>query len=92
MILTTVEIEDFERFWETFSTKGMEKRREHGSRGAQVLRVEGQPHRVHVLFDWDREGFESFLADTEAPAIMSSAGLKSPPQPVYVEPARELEA
>ena len=38
MILSTVKVEDFERFWNTFSTKGAEKRKQHGSKGSQVFR------------------------------------------------------
>jgi hypothetical protein len=36
MILATTTVEDFDRFLNIFSTKGADKRREHGSRGAQV--------------------------------------------------------
>jgi hypothetical protein len=36
MILATTKIEDFDRFWSTFSTKGAEKRRQHGSKGSRV--------------------------------------------------------
>ena len=32
MVLATAKIGDFDQFWNTFSTKGAEKRREHGSR------------------------------------------------------------
>ena len=32
MILSTVKIEDFDRFWSAFSTKGAEKRSFHGSK------------------------------------------------------------
>ncbi len=92
MILTTVEIEDFDTYWATFSTKGLEKRREHGSRGARVFRIEGDPHRVHVLFDWDRAGFEAFMADPEAPEIMKAAGLRGHPQPTFLEPPQSLPA
>ena len=34
MILATAKIEDFDRFWETFSTKGAEKRKQYGSKGS----------------------------------------------------------
>jgi hypothetical protein len=92
MILTSVEVEDFDRFWATFSTRGLEKRREHGSRGARVLRRSDDPNRVHVLFDWDRDGFEAFLADPEAAGIMEAAGLKRPPEPAFVDAQEQLEA
>jgi hypothetical protein len=38
MVLSTVKIEDFDRFWTTFSTKGAEKRKQHGSKGSYVFR------------------------------------------------------
>ena len=36
MVLATAKIEDFDRFWNTFSTKGAEKRKQHGSGGRTV--------------------------------------------------------
>ena len=33
MVLATAKIGDFDRFWNTFSTKGAEKRKQHGCRG-----------------------------------------------------------
>jgi hypothetical protein len=36
MILLTTQVEDFDRFSEIFSTKGAEKREEHGSKGSTV--------------------------------------------------------
>ena len=34
MVLATAKIGDFDRFWNTFSTKGAEKRKQHGCKGA----------------------------------------------------------
>ena len=61
MLLATTTVEDFDRFLNIFSTKGAEKRREHGSKGAQVFRDPNQDDRVWVLFDWDSEGWQSFV-------------------------------
>ena len=33
-----------------------------------------------MIFDWDQEGFQSFLADPEVPPIMQDAGHKGRPQ------------
>ena len=63
MILSTVRVEDFERFWNTFSTKGAEKRKQHGSKGSQVFRDPNDDSRVWVLFDWDEEGYTNLLSD-----------------------------
>lgn len=87
MILSTVRVEDFERFWNTFSTKGAEKRKQHGSRGASVFRDPNDDTRVWVVFDWDEEGFRNFLSDPDVPAIFEEGGLQGRPQPV--ELARE---
>ena len=37
MVLATAKIEDFDRFWNTFSTKGAEKRKQHGCKGCARL-------------------------------------------------------
>src|SRR4051794_37174094 len=81
MMLATTKVEDFDRFLKIFSTKGAEKRRQHGSKGSTVFRDPNEGDRVWVLFDWDEEGFRSFLSDPEVPAIIQEAGHKGKPQP-----------
>ncbi len=56
LILATTKVEDFDRFLEIFSTKGAEKRKQHGSKGATVFRDPNEEDRVWVLFDWDGAG------------------------------------
>ena len=80
MMLTTATVEDFDRWIEVFSTTSAEKRREHGSKGAQVFRDPNEDDRVWVLFDWDAEGWQSFVSDPEVPPIMQAAGMKGPPK------------
>jgi len=80
MILATTTVEEFDRFMEIFSTKGADKRRQHGSKGAQVFRDPNEGDRVWVLFDWDEEGWQSFASDPEVPPIMQQAGHKGRPQ------------
>jgi hypothetical protein len=80
MFLATTTVEDFDRFLSIFSTKGADKRREHGSKGAQVFRDPNQDDRVWVLFDWDDAGWQSFVSDPEVPPILKEAGHKGPPQ------------
>ena len=79
MILATTQVEDFDRFLNIFSTKGAEKRREHGSKGATVFRDPAEEDRVWVIFDWDAQGWQSFVSDPEVPPIMKEAGHKSKP-------------
>jgi hypothetical protein len=80
LILATTTVEDFDRFLNIFSTKGAEKRKKHGSKGATVFRDPNEDDRVWVLFDWDEEGFQNFLSDPEVPPIIKEAGHKSRPQ------------
>ena len=80
MILATTTVEDFDRFQKIFSTKGAEKRREHGSKGARVFRDPNESDRVWVLFDWDAEGWQSFVSDPEVPPILKEAGHVGAPQ------------
>ena len=79
-MLATTTVEDFDQFLSVFSTKGAEKRKQHGSKGATVFRDPNEPDRVWVLFDWDEEGFQNFLSDPDVPAIIQEAGHKSKPQ------------
>ena len=37
MVMATAQIEDFDRFWNTFSTKGAEKRKQHSFKGSTHL-------------------------------------------------------
>ena len=80
MFLATTQVEDFDRFLKIFSTKGAEKRRQHGSKGSTVFRDPNEIDRVWVLFDWDQAGFQNFVSDPEVPAILQEAGHKSKPQ------------
>jgi hypothetical protein len=80
MMLATTKVEDFDRFIQIFSTKGAEKRKQHGSKGATVFRDPSETDRVWVIFDWDVEGFKNFLADPAVPAIIQEAGHVGKPQ------------
>jgi quinol monooxygenase YgiN len=80
MLLTTTKVEDVDRFLKIFSTKGAEKRNQHGSKGSTVFRDPNEGDRVWVIFDWDKEGFQNYLSDPEVPAIIKEAGHKGRPQ------------
>jgi hypothetical protein len=84
MILATAKVEDFDRFVSIFSTKGAEKRKQHGSKGATVFRDPNEQDRVWVLFDWDEEGWKNFVSDPDVPAIFQEAGLQGWPQSAEV--------
>jgi hypothetical protein len=80
MLLATTQVEDFERFLEIFSTKGAEKRKAHGCKGARVFRDPSEDDRVWVAFDWDEQGWQSFVSDPEVPPILKEAGHRGKPQ------------
>ena len=90
MILATAKIEDFDRFWSTFSTTGAEKRRQHGSKGSSVFHDPNDARRVWVVFDWDEEGFANFVSDPDVPAIFEEGGFEGRPQAAGL--AREHDA
>ena len=80
MLLATTQVEDFDRFIEVFSTKGADKRKQHGSKGVLVFRDPSEEDRVWAVFDWDIEGWQSFVSDPEVPPIIREAGHKGKPQ------------
>lgn len=79
MIVTIAKVADFDQFLKTFSTKGVEKRREHGCKGARVFLDPEDESRVWAIFDWEAEDYEGFLSDPEIPAIARELGLQGPP-------------
>ena len=90
MILATAKVEDFDRFWNAFSTKGAEKRRQHGSKGAHLFRDPNDEDRVWAIFDWDEEGWKSFISDPEVPAIFQEGGVQG--RPMAAEFVRQHDA
>ena len=90
MILATAKFEDFDRFWNTFSTKGAEKRRQHGSKGSRVFRDPNEEDRIWVVFDMAEDGYNDLMSDPEMPEIFQEAGLQGRPE--RAELAREHDA
>jgi hypothetical protein len=80
MILATTKVEDVDRFLEIFSTTGAVKRAEHGSKASTVFRDPSEDDRVWVLFDWDEQGWLSFVTDPAVPPILKDAGHIGVPQ------------
>jgi quinol monooxygenase YgiN len=80
LILSTAKVEDFDRFLETFTTKGAEKRKQHGSQGSHIFRDPNDDTRVWIVFDWDEDGYQKLLSDPDMAAIFEEAGLQGRPQ------------
>ena len=56
MMLATTKVDDVDRFLKVFSTKGAEKRKQHGSKGCTVFRDPAEADRVWVIFGLGRQG------------------------------------
>ena len=84
MMLATTTVADFDQWMKIFSTTSLAKRQAHGSKGALVFRDPNQADRVWVLFDWDEDGWKSFVSDPEVPPIMKQAGHTSKAQVLQV--------
>jgi hypothetical protein len=80
MILATTTVEDLDQFVKIYSTKGAEKRKQHGSKGSTVFRDPTEADRLWAIFDWDLDGWKNFASDPEVPPIMQEAGHKGRPQ------------
>jgi len=80
MILATTQVEDYDRWIEVFATTSAEKRKQHGSKGSLVFHDPNEEDRVWVLFDWDAEGWQSFVSDPDVPPILEEAGHRGKPQ------------
>jgi hypothetical protein len=80
LILATSTVEDFDRWLKIFSTKSVETRKQHGSKGSKVFCDPNEDGRVWVLFDWDEEDWKNFISDPDFPAMLQEAGLTSRPQ------------
>jgi quinol monooxygenase YgiN len=89
MIVTIAKITDFDQFLKTFSTIGLDKRKEHGCRGSQMFRDPDDPMRVWVFFDWSNEDYHGFLSDPDVPAIARELALREPP--VEAEPVAKYD-
>lgn len=90
MIVTVARVSDPGLFLEIFRTVGVEKRREHGCRGARVYFDPDGPYWAWSIFDWNAEDYAGFLADPDIPAIARQLSLQGPP--VHAVAACELDA
>ena len=80
MILATTTVKNVDQFLKVFGKKGAEKRGIHGSKGSTVFRDPNEKNRVWALFDWDEDGWTSFVSDPEVPPILKSAGHVTKPE------------
>jgi hypothetical protein len=80
MLLATTRVEDIDRWLKIFSTTSAKKRKQHGSKGSHVFRDPNESDRVWAFFDWDEQGWQSFVSDSEVPPMLKEAGHKGTPQ------------
>lgn len=92
-VMVRVQVEDFERFWEGFQTRGFPLRQSHGSHGVQVLCHTDDPQRVTLLFQWEsRERLQGFLDDPIVQESMKKGGAMGPPEVTVLDKVGELLA
>ena len=84
MILATTKVDNFDQFLKIFSTRGAEKRKQHGSKGCTVFRDPSEENRVWAIFDWDEKGWASFVSDPSVPPVLKEAGHLTKPQPAQL--------
>ena len=80
MMLATTTVEDVDRFLKVFGTAGADKRALHGSKGSIVFRDPKEANRVWALFEWDEQGWLSFVSDPAVPPILKEAGHLGKPE------------
>ena len=80
MILATTTVKDVDQFLKVFAAKGADKRERHGSKGSTVFRDPTDEKRVWALFDWDADGWASFVSDPDVPPILKEAGHVGKPE------------
>ncbi len=84
-VLAKLTVEDFDRFWEVFRTRGAEQRAAFGSRGSTVFRNRDKENEVWIIFDWEPAALQDFLKDSTSQEIMRSAGVLGAPESQVVE-------
>ena len=80
MILSTVKVEDFDRFWNTFSTKAPRSESSTGPRVRTSFAIQTTTHRFWIVFDWDEQGLRASCPIPKSPAIFQEAGLQEGPR------------
>ena len=78
LIPATTKVEDFDRFLEIFSTKGAEKRKQHGSKGSSVFRDPNEDDRVWAIFDWDAGRLAELRHRSRGPADHAGGRAQGP--------------
>ncbi|MBD2691986.1 antibiotic biosynthesis monooxygenase [Anabaena catenula] len=90
-ILAKAFIEDLEKFVGVFSTRGVEMRKKHGSKGSEIFKVVAEENTVWVLFEWEnKEAFEEFLNDPMVQETMKSSGTIGKPEFIILDKIGEF--
>ena len=75
MLLATTQVEDFDRFMDYLLHDG--RREAQAARLQRTRSCSATPPRTTAsgsIFDWDEQGWQSFVSDPEVPPIMKEAG------------------
>jgi heme-degrading monooxygenase HmoA len=86
------DVEDYAK-WKPVYDADAGNRRNHGSKGARVLRSEAKPNETIVITEWDSlEQAHSFAASPELLAAMEKAGVAGPPDLFFVNEVEHTPA
>jgi len=78
MLLATTQVEDVDRL-HGGSSRLVQRRSARSTarrRGAFVFRDPSESDRVWGIFDWDEQGWQSFVSDPDVRPILAAAGVK----------------
>ena len=92
MILSRLQVADFDRFWSVFTGEAAELRQLYDSRGVQVFRNVEDEHEIWLLFDWDPERYAAFRADSRVRESMRTGGLLDLPEARFLDHVDDLPA
>jgi heme-degrading monooxygenase HmoA len=91
--LVQITVEEFDRFWAGFTTRGLPLRQAHGSHGAQVFRHADDPNQVTIVFHWSsREDMVAFFQNPQVQDSQRRGGMLGQPVVTIVEQVGDLPA
>lgn len=84
-VLVKHKVEDYDRWKPVFDEHGA-VRKQQGSTGATVYRVQGRPNDLVIISEWpDMEHAQAFAQDPSLPAAMQRGGVSGAPEIYFLE-------
>ena len=78
-------VEDYDK-WKPMYDEHGPVRKKHGSTGATVYKVQGNPNELVVMTEWpDMKSAQSFAQDPGLPEVMKRGGVMGQPEIYFLE-------